>query len=176
MKKAIALFLLSIFLFNTVGYFIAFKVFQYQIQKEIKAEIKQQLNPSDLTTIFIDKNHLEQIEWVKEGKEMYYKGELYDVVRSTENSTSVTYHCINDKQEKSLFANLHEHINQYISGNKSLKNHTAKKLTNIAIKLYFSNETPFLFNAPTSTTRFFSQDLIYTSICIEINSPPPELA
>ena len=76
MKKAAAIFLLGIFLFNTAGYFIAFKSVQYQIKKEIKAEIKKNINSDELTVIIISKKQINKIDWLEEGKEMNYNGKF----------------------------------------------------------------------------------------------------
>lgn len=175
MKKAVSIFLFGIFLFNLAGYFIAFKSLQYQIKKEIKAEIKKNINSDELTTIVIDKEQINKIDWFEEGKEMYYNGKLYDVVRLTKNVTSVTYYCINDKQEELLFANLEEHIAMHIAANKPIKNQASKKLANNVIKLYFFNDQSIKFNTDLlNLSHFFSIHLPYKSTFIEIDSPPPE--
>ncbi len=176
MKKVISTFLFVIFLFNMAGYFIVFKSVQYQIKKEIKAEIKKKINPNELTTIVIDKKQVNKIDWLEEGKEMHYKGKLYDVVRRTENAISITYYCINDDQEKLLFANLEEHIAMHIAANKPIKNHASEKSANKAIKLYFSNEQSVKFNTVLlDQHHFFSINLSYKSTFTETDSPPPEL-
>lgn len=175
MKKVISIFLFSIFLFNMAGYFIAFKSVQYQIKKEIKAEIKKKINPYELTTIVIDKTQINKIDWLEEGEEMYYKGNLYDIVRHTKNATSITYYCINDEQEEKLFANLEEHIATHIAANKPIKNQASKKLSNNVIKLYFSKEQSFKFNSfMLNQPPFYSINLFYKSALIETDSPPPE--
>lgn len=175
MKKVISIFLFGIFLFNMAGYFIAFKSFQYQIKKEIKAEIKKNVNPNELTTIVIDKKQINKIDWLEEGKEMYYNGKLYDVVRHTKNGTSITYYCINDKQEELLFANLEEHIATHIAANKPIKNQATKNLSNTVIKLYFSNGQSFEFNSVLLNEQaFFSINLSYKSVLTETDFPPPE--
>lgn len=175
MKKVISIFLFGIFLFNMAGYFIAFKSFQYQIKKEIKAEIKRNVNPNELTAIVIDKKQINKIDWQQEGKEMYYKGKLYDVVRLTKNDTSITYYCINDKQEELLFANLEEHIATHIAANKPIKNQGSKKLADKFAKLYFLNEELTKFNIVSfNLTQLSSTNLNYRSTLIETDSPPPE--
>lgn len=175
MKKVISIFLFGIFLFNMAGYFIAFKSFQYQIKKEIKAEIKRNVNPNELTAIVIDKKQINKIDWQQEGKEMYYKGKLYDVVRLTKNDTSITYYCINDKQEELLFANLEEHIAAHIAANKPIKNQGSKKLADKFAKLYFLNEELTKFNIVSfNLTQLSSTNLNYRSTLIETDSPPPE--
>lgn len=176
MKKIAAAFLLVIFLFNTAGYFIAFKAVRYQIKKEIQSEIKLGLKPSELTAITIDKGKLDKLDWLENGKEMYYKGELYDIVKSSENTTSITYYCIDDNQEESLFAHMDEHINMHIAANKPLKNENGKNLSNSVIKLYFTNAKLISFPVFSSNNLFFSFPLIYNSVIIDVISPPPQLS
>jgi len=40
MKSTVSFFLLIIFLFNTIGYIVVFKISQNQIRKEVKREMK----------------------------------------------------------------------------------------------------------------------------------------
>lgn len=176
MKKLAVLFLLFIFLFNTVGYYIAFKTVQYSVKREIKAEIKHGLDITQLTTIIINKKALSAVEWLENGKEMRYNGELFDVVSSIENSNSITYYCINDKQEEVLFANLDEHINRYIAADKPIKNNAAKKLIEQVVKLYFSFEENQQFYPSFSSIIHSSIDFNCLSAQIETNFLPPELA
>ena len=175
MKKGASLLLLGIFLFNVGGYFIAFRSFQYHIKKEIKAEIKKNVNPGELTIIVIEINHINKIDWLEKEKEMYYNGKLYDIVKHTQNDTSITYYCIDDKQEEVLFANLEEHINTHIANNP-IKNQEQKKITDNVIKLYFSNEQSIKFTTSLFAEKQFSATkLIYKSALIETDSLPPEL-
>jgi hypothetical protein len=174
MKKIASLFLLSIFLFNTVGYYIAFKTVQLAVKKEIKSQIKSNLAIKELTMITINKTDLSTIDWKDGGKEMVYKDEMYDIVRTTETPVSITYYCINDRKEKALFANLDEHINAHISADKPLKNSGSKKLVEHVVKLYFCNEPMLSFNINETGVLFFLTPIKFPSVFIEINSPPPE--
>ncbi|MES2139220.1 MAG: hypothetical protein V4511_05900 [Bacteroidota bacterium] len=177
MKKIAVIFFLCVFLFNTMGYFIAFKAVHYQIKKEIKAEIKRKVNPAELTVIVINRQQINQIDWYETGKEMYHDGKLYDIVRNTENDTSIIYYCINDKQEEELFAHLDEHINAHIAANKPLKNKSTKKLADNIVKLYFSNKSSHSFNSYTHITEQFpGACFTYLSPTLKINPPPPEFS
>ena len=174
MKKAALFFLLCIFLFNTAGYFIAFKVAQYEIKSETRSYIRSNININELIAITINKADLTSVKWEESGREMFYKNELYDIVNSTEVATTITYYCLNDKKEKSLFANLDDHINMQVS-DQPLKNDGSKKLVDHVIKLYFHNES--LFTAATSnilSSVFPNMVINYTPVLIETNSPPPE--
>ena len=79
MKKIAVFSLLAIFLFNSFGYFIVFKVAQLEARKEIKTKIKLGLPEKELTAIEFKKSDLKNIHWVKENKEFYYENKLYDV-------------------------------------------------------------------------------------------------
>lgn len=173
MKKTLTLFLLSIFLFNTIGYFLVYKVAQYQLKDEVKLEIKSGIDSDELKILTINKNDLKNIEWLESNKEMRYNKQLYDIVKSTETSSAITFYCINDIKEESLIANLDEHINTHIAANKPVQNQ--KKIVDIVIKLYFSNVHSAKFNVVVlNTTQFSSTNLIYSSTLIEADSPPPE--
>ncbi|MBA3705099.1 MAG: hypothetical protein H0W84_04160 [Bacteroidetes bacterium] len=173
MKKAASISLLCIFLFNTVGYFIAFKTVQYQVKRSIKSEMKSGLSINELTAITINKTDVANIERQKLGKEMFYNNELYDIVRSTETASTITYYCISDKKEKLLLVNLDEHINTHIA-DQPLKNSTSKKLVDHVIKLYFSNKQFVSFETYSASALFTSVLTFYSPITIDTNSPPPE--
>jgi len=174
MKKTAALFLLFIFLFNTVGYFIAFKAVQSEIKREAKTEISHDLINKKLTSITINKKKLVDIKWLESGKEMLYNNKLYDIVKTTETSSSITFYCINDTKEESLFANLEDHINTHIAANKPINSGNQKKVTDNVIKLYFPNEHSINFISSISAFQFFPANGTYLSTLIETDSPPPE--
>ncbi len=176
MKKAASLFLLSIFLFNAVGYYFVYKAAQYQIKYEMQSEIKQGADNNEFETLTISKNNLHYVEWLETGKEMRYNNKLYDIVKCTETSSAVTFYCINDTKEESLFANLEEHINTHIAG-KPTKNENQKKSIGNIIKLYFNNDLSINLNLVSSEKHIFSSNnFTYKSTLIETDSPPPELA
>lgn len=176
MRKVTIVLLLSIFLFNTAGYIVTFKILQYQVKKEVKTKIKQSLNTSQLTIITIDKKQLKSIIWEEKDSEFYYCEELYDVVRVIEDSSSVIYYCINDKKEEALFEDLDAHIDRYVRTSDSLKNRAEKKLNNQIIKLYFTDSVFFIPDFNYSSIVSYYSHLLYTPAFIKINSPPPEIA
>ena len=155
------------------GYFIAFKIEQCQVKEEIESEIKAGVNTENLITIIINKADLENIQWTDSNKEMRYKDALYDVVKSTKTETTITYYCINDSKEESLFASLDSHINTHIaSNNKTDKN--SKRLIDNVVKLYFSTKQKIENTASASSINYLPYNLIFTSTIIEKNAPPPE--
>lgn len=174
MKKIAIFSLLAIFLFNSVGYFIVFKVAQLEARKEIKTKIKLGLPDNELTAIEFNKNDLTNIHWVKENKEFYYKGKLYDVVKKDEKNSTIVFYCIDDKQEHALFASLNEHVDKYISSQDSRKNSSSKKLNNHVVKIYYSNSFGFNFSTHSNSLSYSIFTKNYLSEFPETNSPPPE--
>lgn len=172
MKKAVPLFLLCIFLFNTVGYYIAFKAVQYEVKNEIRSEIKSGIKTDELIVLTIKKNDLSSIQWEESGTEMRYKGGMYDIVKSTQTPEAIIFNCINDAKEESLFTNLDDHINVHVATNKPLKN--AKKLIDTVVKLYFTYSQEVNLNVVETQHKFLSENLIFTSSVIEKNVPPPQ--
>lgn len=174
MKKVAVLFLLSIFLFNTAGYYFVFKAAQYQVRSDIQNEIKSGFDSDELETLIINKNNLAAIEWLESGKEMRYHDQLYDIVKSTETSSTITFYCINDIKEKSLFSKLEDHINTHVLSTVPVKNNSSKKLFDTVVKVYFSTDRSFSFVQAASDIHFFTPNFNYTSALIKTNSPPPE--
>lgn len=174
MKKILPAAFLLIFLFNAAGYYIAFKTEQFQIKEEIESEIRSGLNPEQLTIITINKAAPSAVQWIEYGKEMRYKNDLYDVVRSDEDKNTITYYCINDAKEDSLAAALNDHIDRHIISNKPDKN--SKKTIDTIIKLYFCTSFNALLPPSCSTVQYQCCHLNFISPLLEKNALPPELA
>ncbi len=173
-KKIAAYFLLAIFLFNTMGYFIAFQAMQFQIKSHVISEINLGIKTDAETIITINKNDISKIDWEESGKEMVYNNKRYDIVKSTENNNSITYYCINDTQEETLYSNLDEHINMHIATNKPTTSHSSKNLVNDVVKIFFANQYQFSFTNKATSVCFLPFRVNYTSESITTNSPPPQ--
>lgn len=119
MKVLISYLLLSVFLFNTIGYIITFKVVQLQIKREVKRELKSKIKSSDLYAIRLSSTEYESLQWIEKEREFVLNGKMYDIVKTEYKNGVIILSCIDDKQEKKLFANLEDHISKYISDNKS---------------------------------------------------------
>ena len=145
---------------------------QNQAKKEIESEISSGIIQDGLAAITINKSDNSEIVWTESEKEMQYKGNLYDVVKSTETETTITFYCIDDKKETTLFANLDNHIQTNVIANKPVSN--SKKMVEQVVKLYFPTISTTNFTALSSNRIFSSSTIIYTSTLIEKNAPPPE--
>ncbi len=158
-----------------MGYFIAFKVTQFQIKSTIVSQIKLGISNDAETIITINKNELSKIDWQENGKEMVYNNKRYDVIKSKEGKTTITYYCINDKQEETLFADLNDHINSHVISTKPIKNHSSKTLENDVVKIFFNHQQSFNLITNESGISFLSVKEDNDSEYIKTNSPPPWL-
>ena len=157
-----------------MGYFIAFKAMQFQIKSNIINEIKQGLNPELITIITVSKKDAYQIEFKDDGKEIEYNGQLYDIINTKENNTSVTYYCFNDKKEKNLFSGMAQHISSHIATGKSSKDNNNKNLADDVTKVFFSTHYSFAFIIGEQSEKNSTINFHYKNIFIKTNSPPPE--
>ena len=94
-------------------------------------------------------------------------------MKSKEDKSTVTYYCINDKQEETLFADLDNHINTHIITNTPIKNNSSKSLVNDVVKIFFTHQQQFNLNVSVNTISFFQIKEDYISASIKTNSPPP---
>lgn len=170
--------LVSVLIFHLFGYFAVFKVMQQNIKKQIKTTIKQGVPENELHCFRFpaDKDLQREmgIRWL-EKKEFTYKGNMYDVVHKQSDGEFVIYKCVNDTQEKVLFAGLDKQLRNAM--NKESKN---SKTLNLLLKfniLYF-NQSKLHLNPDFNTSEFtfiFKPKYFY-HISKEILTPPPQIS
>jgi hypothetical protein len=171
-QRIAAVFFLLVFLYNSVGYIAVFRLEQHRVRKEVKALLKSRIPESSLTVIRFSPSALEELEWI-EPHEFRYKGQMYDVVRrSTEASGILVFHCINDKQEERLFANLDAHIALHLEHGKEEKNN--KKEAFKTGKEYFLQHTYLGFPQYCEAATFPSFRLYAVNGTRKVPVPPPD--
>jgi hypothetical protein len=172
LKKLLVFLLLSVFLYNQAGYFIAFKMEQQEARREIKRRIKNSVPQNELTIIRISSQNVHKMQWVKEGREFMYANGLYDVVRVEAEGNEMVYHCINDIQEKQLFTDLDEHVRKHMDDSSGERKSPHKSIAkdyfveDHAVPLFISYEIIHFLPAPEATIERLAMSL----------SPPPERA
>lgn len=162
------------FVFNIGGIFIVFKYQQYHVRKEIKKQIKQGVPEDELTVIIKTAENSDQFVWVKPGKEFRYKGTMFDIVRQTTgNNGDITYHCINDTQETTLFVNLDKQVKK----NMDARNNGNDPVNNLFQSLYFSPEPQQTIFASQGKIReeFHHYYFSLSSALLKVSGPPPKI-
>jgi hypothetical protein len=108
MKQLFTAFaLLLILLFHHAGGNMLFQIQRAKIRKEIKQQIKQGVPENELITLrfALTDSTYQHLVWHKKN-EFAYQGNMYDVVKRHSSKDSVVFQCVDDKQERILFARL----------------------------------------------------------------------
>jgi hypothetical protein len=174
LKRAIAIAFLIIFTFSMVGFFLVFKIQQYQVRKEIKHLIKNGLPETQLVQININSRNQSELKWEDEN-EFRYQGAMYDVVRiEKKDDSTIIYYCVSDEQETILFANLDEQVKKNMDSKNNGIN-PIKNLFKILSTLHYTQDThtSTFFQIKESGEGEFA--FVYFSPALDILSPPPKM-
>jgi hypothetical protein len=129
MKKTFIILLLSIFLFNTIGYFIVFKVSQLSIKESMRENIGKGILNYSLSKLVISKASLSEINWLEED-EFIFKNNRYDVVNLVEDEQTFIFYCVLDEEETCLVSRMADHLKDNGAKDRSSKNTSLKTIDN----------------------------------------------
>ncbi|MHB1278563.1 MAG: hypothetical protein ACYC1Q_09195 [Bacteroidia bacterium] len=176
MRKHLSFLLLLVILFNMTGIFIVFKVHQTQVRREIKHKIKAGIPESDLHSFSFSTEDYAQLDWERKDIEFQWNGEMYDIVKSGIITDSIHLLCVNDKQEKTLFAKLDELIQRKMEQESNQSNNPLRKLVNILKLVYTSDpiHTPSDPDPLRMAIRYADINPLYSSPQVETSTPPPD--
>ncbi len=171
-KRIASTLLLFLFLFNIIGYYAVFLL----LSSENKAEIvKMTQDENLLETIRIHRSEVKNIVFKDEGKELLYKGEMYDVKTSSIDGDFIVFRCINDKSEKQLLAGLDSHVKYNTDSNSSSEKKQNDSSSKNPVKDLFCHQNNI---AETSSVAVVFPSAIchFTSyIPSTLPLPPPEV-
>ena len=130
--------------------------------------IEQQAINEEIQTLTFGKN--EPVEWEVKGKELIYKGKLYDVISISATADSLIIRCLADGKEDKLVSRFHETQKQQSS---PLANHSGLRKINKA-KYLATNiiDLPYVIKLTKQTFGILIARL--PNLATEVHSPPPE--
>lgn len=166
-------FVIAASLFFVAGQSLDYFVFKYRqtvIRKEIKKQIKNGVEESELFVFSYEKIQTGNVEWVKEGKEFRINGSMYDIVHLKIENGEWIYKCVNDTQEAKLFVELDNLVKKRMNGNSS--DDYLKNLVKDFVKVYFDSESTCFLDSPQEESTLFRFSFYHLSF--EITSPPPQ--
>lgn len=177
MKRLYAIFFLAIFGLSQYGHLALFKIIQHDIKKEIRTKIKNGIDSEYLFLIKLPvkkcKNDNPDLKW-KGDDELWYKDNLYDVVKSHVKNDTLNVYCVNDKMEEELLASLGKVLN-----NSQKHNNLSKRSRNIlqdrsSQTVYFEiSEQKILLDC--SGLAFHKLVIAYQSPEKDVITPPPRV-
>jgi hypothetical protein len=108
-SRFIAMFVVISIIFNLFGYIFLYFGMQNFIKKEIRNYISNNAILSELEQIIVPIYYLTSSTsdfQLLEEDEFKYQGKMYDVVKTENNGSYITFYCINDKKEEELNNNI----------------------------------------------------------------------
>jgi hypothetical protein len=174
MRKHLAALFLLLVIWQLIGVSSWFELSRRTIRKEIKTKIKGGVPDEELIQFSFTLSEFKKLTWIKP-HEFRLNGRLFDVVhRITHSNGSLTLKCIDDMQEKLLFAKLGE------STADSLGNEQHPTPLFFCLKQLFSpilNNVFGGFQLPSSYQESKNHEYYYSSqsysVFLEEESPPP---
>lgn len=160
-KKLLVFSLLFLLLFNFMGYYFIFEVNRYQIRKEMKSAS----SGSHIISVIeiLDSDSVSGLRWVDK-HEFVYRGNMYDVIYTSQRSTKTVYYCIHDKKEESLV--------------KAFQHANTSKLTlalwNLMVHMAIPLPTFTLESEPPILVIYQNLTMQLCNVNIQPDSPPPQ--
>ena len=166
-------FVIAASLFFVAGQSLDYFVFKYRqtvIRKEIKKQIKNGVEESELFVFSYTEIQNGNVEWVKPGKEFRKNGSMYDIVRLDFKNGEWFYQCIDDAQEAKLFVELDNLVKNRMNGNSS--DDYLNNLVKDFVKVYFESENSCF----TPQQKMEKTEFIFSCshFSYETSSPPPK--
>lgn len=134
-KKITGIFLLllvAVPLFFSIGFIIK--------QKNIQAEMKQQLKMALLQTVIVPAR---DVKWIKKDKEILVYGHMFDVKTSVKSGENIVFTGLYDKDEQKL----HEHLKGFMHS----KNKQSVPLNQLLVKFFSTAVTITAIDYNTAT-------------------------
>ncbi len=170
MKRVASVLLLSIFLYNAIGYCFFFFLQEYENNRQAAFLIQSQKN---LETLYVQRSELKNVAFSTDKKEISYDGEMYDVRDYSFSGNYIVFHCMDDKKETSSLAYLDTQVKNNTDSKSSSGEKQHKVLKNV-IKDYFPARKRSFFLFP-KKRAFASHLLILTPrLSPPIPFTPPE--
>lgn len=108
--------MLSVILFQSVGYVVLHKIWIKKHRHEIKSGFLRELPDSSLTIVRVPFYHPESVPLEFEhAEEFKLNGEMYDIVRTEIRNDTIYYFAFHDTKESSLYRSLSAAVHQKAS-------------------------------------------------------------
>jgi len=175
MRTFAVLLILSLFLIQSGGFLLLFKIYEFQISTEIRNNIKTGIPNDELVIFRIPNSSLESFKEnfvLFEDDEFRLEDKMYDVVRMERNSEETIYYCVPDTRESELYSRLDQLVN------KSLSDDPLKKKLNSNFQiflsaLFFDQPQQMKFEVSCKKINPLLSTFSIESISPECLSPPP---
>jgi hypothetical protein len=176
LKKIVLIILVSVFLFNIIGYVGLYELLKYRNVISIEKQINNGIPEKDLVVLVfpLSKFHFERtkMKWTQTCKEFEYNKSRYDIVSQSIKNDSVYFYCIHDTKEEKILYNYSLAVQKNTGSDKNnRKNSQFFHKINIDYYCHSFNNNAF---CNYSVPIIYSYFQFYKSYSVELHSPPPK--
>lgn len=163
-------------MFNMTGVFIVFKIEQFQIRREIKRQIKGGIPEEELHFFSISHKQYEALDWERKDIEFRLGDLMFDIVRYQVEGDEIHLYCVNDKEEKILFAKLDEMVKRKMDHDSKSPNSSANLFVKFFKIFHFVQDLPSTLETclAASKSAFAEKNIIYLSPYLSKETAPPD--
>jgi hypothetical protein len=177
-QRFIYILVTLVLVIKIAGFYPLFKIKQWDIRRNIELAIEENIFNEPLKQISIPSKNVKNLKWEREGKEFWYEGGLYDIVRSEIQDETTHFYCINDTPETQL----NHEFQAFIHKKMDSSNDSDTTITDFfkkVVKIYFpSNFKPYedikWVMMPHKMLDFISYLDFYKSTFLQSIEPPPK--
>ena len=102
MKKAVAAFLLVLFIFNSAGYYCLYELNRFQVKKAVHSS--NTTHPYSLTVLKIRDADRDPSFQRLDKLEIRFNGNMYDIIKEVKTEKFTIFYCLRDTKEEDLLA------------------------------------------------------------------------
>jgi hypothetical protein len=174
LKKILAIGLLLVLVFQLVGGYILFKIWQRQMKTQAKQQILAGLPPQSLNLLIISPSQQKTLEWEDE-REFRYQGNWYDVVRTETHDSLTYYYCYLDTQETQLITQFSYLLDLEAFSQRNFPQATKNIFKKIIEEPAYFYLWQYALAQVLGQVSYFNYTSQLSDNQLVINSPPPEL-
>ncbi len=182
MRKTISILLLSVFLYNMLGYQVLFYFRTQAIEHEINRTIDQGAVDESQLRVFkvpVPLYHQTDQGFERVNGSLEHEGRFYEMVkRKLENDTIYIY-CLRNEQKRELVSKLNDHVQTHVVDFESHKPAKPEKPLPALLKEYLPHVQERLLRPeglPTGATAGKPYLIHFSPLSLPSPTPPPEYA
>jgi hypothetical protein len=173
--------MLSLLLYNAVGYYFVFRYQHRQAEEEFQEYITSSVISEEDLTLFkipVEEYAAKQTTNFDRVEGDYEQdGKFYEIIKQKLENDTIFIYCLNNEKEEALFAQLNDHINTHIVDGKTGKNKKPHNNAKNLLKEYLPKSSPSFvcLRYYAIGERNIAYDKTFAVVDIQIAVPPPKL-
>ncbi|XZF16200.1 hypothetical protein ACTHGU_08685 [Chitinophagaceae bacterium MMS25-I14] len=176
MKKVSGIFLIIVILCPVISCYLQFKIQQWYIREEMEHTILCTVSEKYQDILSVKTGEAPLFSLEPGGRELQYKGDMYDIVRTDTVQGTIRYHCIKDTKETQLLARYETLLQKETESSTCPMGKTQQRLLKVFLSLVYLPSKQQYIIAGVYCPYILTTSAYHLSTaehCSEIPAPPP---